>query len=39
MKAFATFLVLSYVKIMNVSIELLTPAHGYYDTSGSHVNN
>lgn len=37
-KAFATFLVLSYVKIMNVSIELLTPAHGYYDLHGNRVN-
>ena len=37
-KAFATFLVLSYVKIMNVSVELLTPAHGYYDMSGRAVN-
>jgi hypothetical protein len=37
-KAFATFLVLSYVKIMNVSTELLTPAHGYYDINGTVVN-
>lgn len=36
-KAFATFLVLSYVKIMNVSVELLTPAHGYYNISGKTV--
>lgn len=37
-KAFATFLVLSYVKIMNVSVDLLTPAHEYYDSSGKPLN-
>lgn len=37
-KSFATFLLLSYVKIMNVSIELLTPAHLYYDVSGHPAN-
>lgn len=36
-KAFATFLILSYVKILNVSVELLTPAHRYYDINGTSL--
>ena len=37
-KAFATFLILSYVKVMNISAELLTPAHGYDYMDGSYLN-
>lgn len=37
-KAFATFIILSYVKIMNVSIEILTPAHNYRDIHGKTIN-
>lgn len=37
-KAFATFLILSYVKVMNISAELLTPAHRYNDMNGNNLN-
>lgn len=36
-KAFATSLLLSYVKLMNVSVELLTPSHRYYDNTGQYL--
>lgn len=35
-QAFATFLVLSYVKILNVSFDLLTPMNGYR-VNGTHI--
>ena len=35
--ALATFIVLSYIKILNVSIELLIPTH-VYDVNGNSVN-
>ena len=33
--AFATFFILSYVKIMNVSFDILTLSNAYYDESGN----
>ena len=35
--AFAAFIVLSYVKIMNVSFDLLTPSHSYHKANGGFI--
>ena len=35
MNAFATFFILSYVKIMNVSFDILTLSPSYYNESGN----
>ena len=35
--AFAAFIVLSYVKMMNVSFDLITPSHSYRDLNGSRL--
>ena len=36
--AFAAFIVLSYVKMMNISFDLLTPSHSHRDPTGNFSN-